>query len=76
MNETPFPVISALAGHMIRCWRKNAIPVSITAHVASEMRICAIETLKSKAIWPSAWSERITAARWSRGSLIVGRRTG
>ena len=44
MNATPLPVSIALAGHMRTCCCRNAIPTSSTAHVASEMRICAIET--------------------------------
>ena len=49
MNETPFPVMRALAGQRRTCCRHAAMPTSSTAHVASEMRICAIETLKSNA---------------------------
>ena len=32
MNATPLPVRSALAGHMITCWRKKAMLTSSTAH--------------------------------------------
>ncbi len=68
MKATPFPVRSALAGHMITCWRRNAIANSSTAHVSSETRIWAIESWNSNATWPSTCSETITAARCSRGS--------
>ena len=33
MKATPFPVSSALAGHMSTRWRRNAIATSSTAHV-------------------------------------------
>ena len=42
----------------------------------SEIRICAIDSLKSNAVCPSTWSEMITAARCSRGSLSFGSSTG
>ncbi len=76
MNATPFPVRSALAGHMITCWRKKVIPTSSTAQVPIETRICAIERRKSNATCPRICSETITAARCRRGSRIVGSRTG
>ena len=75
-NATPLPVRSALAGHSSTCCRRAAIATSSTAHVASEMRICAIERLKSNATCPRTCSETITAARCSRGSLTFGRTTG
>jgi hypothetical protein len=49
MNETPLPVMSALAGHMITPSRRKTMTTSSTAHVATEIRICAIETRNSKA---------------------------
>src|SRR3954453_2225831 len=76
MNETPFPVMSALAGQSRTCCRHAAIPTSSTAHVASERRICAIETRKSKATWPRICREKMTAARCRRGSRSLGRRIG
>jgi hypothetical protein len=76
MNATPFPVSIALAGHMITCCWRNVIPTSSTAHVRIAIRIWAIESRKSNATWPRTWSEMITAARCSRGSLSFGSRTG
>ena len=76
MNATPLPVRSALAGHMITCWRKNVIATSSTAQVPSATRIWAIERWKSNATWPRTCSEMITAARCSRGSRIDGSSTG
>src|SRR5579872_5857676 len=76
MNATPLPVSIALAGQMnARCFR-NVIAISSSAPVATDRRICAIETRKWKAAWPSTWSVVITAARCSRGSLSLGRTTG
>ena len=40
------------------------------------MRICEIESRKSKATWPSTCSDVITTARCSRGSLSFGSTTG
>ena len=76
MKATPFPVRSALAGHMSTCCRRRAIPTSSTAHVSRETRICAIESRNSNATCPSTCSETITAARWSRGSRHDGSSTG
>ena len=75
-NATPFPVRRALAGHMRTCWRRKAIDTSSTAHVTSETRICAIESLKSNAVCPSTCRVTITPARCSRGSRHVGSSTG
>ena len=76
MNATPFPVSSALAGHMsTRCVR-NVIPISSTAQVSTETRIWAIERLKPNEVCPRTCSEMITAARCSRGSRTVGNSTG
>ncbi len=76
MKATPFPVRSALAGQrMTRC-RQAAIPISSTAHVAREIRICAIERLKWNPTCPITCSEVIVAARCSRGSRSFGRTTG
>ena len=72
----PFPVSSALAGHMITRWRVNVIANSIRPQVSSETRICAIESWNPNAVWPSTCSETITNARCSRGSRTVGSRTG
>ena len=75
-KATPLPVSIALAGHMItRCCR-NAIDISSTAQVPSEIRIWAIDRLNPKATWPSTWSEMITAARCSRASDSFGSSTG
>ena len=76
MNATPLPVSIALAGHIRTCCLRNVIATSRTAHVSSEIRICAIETRKVKAVCPSTCSVVITAARCSRGSLSVGSSTG
>jgi hypothetical protein len=76
MKATPFPVRSALAGHISTRWRRSAIPTSSTAHVARESRIWAIESRKWNATCPSTCSEVITEARWSRGSLSFGSSTG
>ncbi len=76
MKATPFPVRSALAGHMITRWRRNAMPTSSTAHVTSATRICAIESRNSNATWPRTCSETITTARCRRGSRHDGSNTG
>ena len=76
MNATPLPVSIALAGHISTCCLRNVIATSSTAHVSSEIRICAIETRKWNAVWPSTCSVVITAARCSRGSLSFGSSTG
>ena len=75
-NATPLPVRSALAGHSRTCCRRAAMAISSTAHVASEMRICAIESWKWKPTCPITWSEVIVAARCKRGSLSFGSTTG
>ena len=76
MNATPLPVRSALAGHISTCCWRNVIPISSTAQVPSETRICAIERRKWKATCPRICSEMIVAARWSRGSRSFGRTIG
>ncbi len=76
MKATPFPVRSALAGHISTCCFRRVIATSSTAQVSSETRICAIESRKSNAVWPSTCRVVITAARCSRGSLSFGSRTG
>ena len=75
-NATPFPVRSALAGHISTRCERSVIATSSTATVTSETRICAIERSKPNATWPSTCSEVIVAARWSRGSLSFGSTTG
>jgi hypothetical protein len=70
------PVRRALAGHMITWWRLNVIANSIRPQVSSETRICAIESWNPNAVCPSTCRETITNARWRRGSLTVGSRTG
>src|SRR5579862_2026790 len=75
-KATPLPVSIALAGQRMTRWLQNAIATSSSAHVASDRRICAIETSKWKPIWPMTCSEVIVAARCSRGSRSFGRRTG
>ena len=72
----PFPVRSALAGHISTRCRRKAIATSSTAQVTSETRICAIESWKSKTVCPSTCSVTITAARCRRGSRSVGSSTG
>ena len=75
-NATPFPVRSALAGHISTRWLLNAIANSRIAATASEMRICAIESWKSNATWPRTWSVMMMEARCSLGSRSVGSSTG
>ena len=75
-NAVPLPVRSALAGHISTRCRRNAIVTSSTAQVTSETRICAMESWKSKTVWPSTCRVTITAARCRRGSRSVGSRTG
>ena len=75
-KATPFPVRSALAGHMSTRWLLNVITNSRTAAVTSDTRIWAIESWNPKAVCPRTWSVTITAARWRRGSRTVGSRTG
>ena len=53
MNATPFPVRSALAGHMITRCRQRAMPDSSTAQVRSATMIWVIESRKSNATCPS-----------------------
>src|SRR4051812_20229767 len=76
MKATPLPVRSALAGHARMCCLRATTATSMTKHVASEMRICAIETRKSNATWPWICREKMTPARWRRGSLGFGSCTG
>src|SRR5260221_6519038 len=76
MKATPFPVSIALAGHMSTRWRRSAIATSSTAHVATERRICAIDTRRWTSTCPSTCSVVIRAARCSRGSLSFGSSTG
>ena len=60
-NATPFPVRSALAGHISTRCRRKAIATSSTPHVRSAAtRICAIESWNPNAVCPSTWSETIT----------------
>ena len=75
-KATPLPVRRALAGQSKTCRRRRAIATSSTAHVASEMRICAIESWKWNPTCPITCSEVIVAARCSRGSLNFGSTTG
>ncbi len=76
MNATPLPVSMALAGHMItRCCR-TVIATSSTAQVRIEIRICAIESWKSKATCPRTCNDTITPARCRRGSRRLGSSTG
>ena len=63
MKATPFPVRSALAGHMSTRCRRMAIPISRIADVNRATRICAIESWKSNATCPRTWSDTITPAR-------------
>ena len=76
MKATPFPVSSALAGHISTCCLRTVIATSSTAQVRSDTRICAIDSWKWKPIWPITCSEVIVNARCSRGSLSFGRTMG
>ena len=58
MNATPFPVRSALAGHMSTRWRRNAIATSRIADVSTATRIWAIERSKSNADLPEHLERR------------------
>ena len=64
------PATSARAGGRRRSRPRGRAQVPIA------IRIWAIDSRKSNATWPRTWSEMITAARWSRGSLSLGSRTG
>ena len=76
MNATPFPVSSALAGHMITLCLRNVIATSSTAAVRSETRIWAIDRLKPNEVCPRTCNVMMTAARCRRGSRAVGSRIG
>src|SRR5262245_6297991 len=52
------------------------MPISMTAQTAIADRICGTETRKPSPNCPRTWIETITAARWSRGSRMLGRTTG
>ena len=75
-NATPFPVKSALAGHMSTLWLRNVIATSRTAAVRSETRIWAIDRSKPNDVCPRTWSVMMTAARCRRGSRAVGSKIG
>ena len=75
-NATPFPVRSALAGHISTRWLLKAIATSRIPATASEMRIWAIESWKSNATCPRTWSVMMMEARCSLGSRSVGSSTG
>ncbi len=75
-KATPFPVSVALAGQRMTCWERIAIPTSSTAAVPIASRIWAMESSKWNPTCPMIWSEMMTAARWRRGSLNFGSRTG
>ena len=49
----PFPVSSALAGHMSTRFRQKVIENSSSPQVSSDVRICASETRKSNSVSPS-----------------------
>ncbi len=75
-KATPFPVRSALAGHMSTLWLRNVMATSRTAAVRSETRIWAIDRLKPNDVCPRTCNVMMTAARCRRGSRIVGSKTG
>ena len=76
MKATPFPVKSALAGHMITCCQRKVITTSSTAQVSREMRIWAIESRNSNATCPRICNDTMMAARCRRGSRSVGSSNG
>ena len=76
ISATPLPVSMALAGHTRVFVLWNVHVTSITAQVTIATRICTIDTSKPRATCPRMWIEMMTAARWSRGSRIVGRTSG
>ena len=77
MNATPFPVSSALAGHISTCCLRAVIAISSTAQVR-ERRAGSARSRRGSGTptCPSTCSEMITAARCSRGSLSFGRTIG
>src|SRR5689334_17204664 len=76
MKAVLLPVRSPLAGHMITLSLKKPKPNSINAPAARQIRIWAIDSRKSRTVWPRTWRVRSTAATWRRGSRTEGRRTG
>ena len=66
----------ALAGQISAFCFRSVMTTSSTAQVSRDTRICAIESRKSNATWPSTCSVVITTARCSRGSLSFGSTTG
>src|SRR5216684_472124 len=75
MNAVLLPVSKPLAGQRSCLSLKKATPNSITAPVARQIRICAIERRKPRTVWPSAWSVSRTMATCKRGSRRLGRMT-
>src|SRR5216684_3540403 len=73
MNAVLLPVSKPLAGQRSCLSLKKATPNSITAPVARQIRICAIERRKPRTVWPSAWSVSSTMATCKRGSRRLGR---
>ena len=72
MNATLLPVSNALAGQTMAPRSQNVITTSRTAAVTMAVRICAIETLKPKMVWPRTCNERMTPASCRRGSRLDG----
>jgi hypothetical protein len=66
------PVSKALAGHAMTRWRRIVMYTSSTAHVRTEIRICAIDTSKPKLTCPKTWTVMMIAATCSRGSVRRG----
>ena len=62
MKAALLPVSRPLAGHMITLSLKKPYPNSISAPVARQIRICAIDSRKLSTVWPRPWSVRSTTA--------------
>ena len=65
-------VCIALAGQASIWVRRAVTDTSITAQVSTVTRIWAIDTWKPSQVIPSTKMEMMTAARWIRGSRMLG----
>ena len=65
-------VCNALAGHASIWVRRAVTDTSITAQVSNVIRICAMDTWKPSQVIPRTKMEMMTAARWIRGSRMLG----
>ena len=76
MRATPLPVSMALAGHTKARRERKVIISSTRAQERMEARIWGTLSWKWRPSWPMAWTESVTAATWSRASVIRGGNTG